>query len=229
MNAITRPTQTRLPYPEAVVLWQGGVHPVSAAIRIWHVRAVAIWFLLLLADGATMRWRGPFTQQQVLIDEAKLLVIGMAATALLIGLAWLTARTTLYTVTDRCVIMRYGLALQARLVIPFAAIEHIGIRVHPDQTGDIALRLKLDQEVPYHSLWPHARPWRFLRAEPTLRTIPEPGVVGTILARAVASRHRERDARIAALATPALPRANHETIYGQISTVEAPMGATSTP
>jgi hypothetical protein len=100
-------------------------------------------------------------------------------------LAWLTGRTTTYTLTDTHVMLKYGIALRATLVIPFGAIEHVAIRVNPDHTGDLALRLKRDQRILYPKLWPHVRPWTLIRAEPMLRCVPEAGAVGALLARGV--------------------------------------------
>jgi hypothetical protein len=36
-------------------------------------------------------------------------------------------------------------------------------------------------------LWPHARPWRMARAEPSLRAIPDAAHAGQILGRALAA------------------------------------------
>jgi hypothetical protein len=78
---------------------------------------------------------------------------------------------------------RNGIALSATLAIPFGAIEQVGIRVIKDHTGDIALRLNPNQKVPYPKVWPHVRPWSWLRAVPMLRCVPSAGVVGARLTR----------------------------------------------
>ncbi len=184
MNAIN-PVATR---PIETVIWEGQPGWRSAAFRIWHVRLVVAWFAFLAIDGAVRLWGDPRTSADALLHgEAHLVAIGVLVVTLLVVLAAQTARTTRYTITDRRVIMRIGIGLRAKLVIPFGAIAHVGVRIHPDQTGDLALRLIPGQSVMYPKLWPHARPWRFLRAEPMLRCIPQPGVAGTILCRAIAA------------------------------------------
>jgi len=146
---------------------------------------VAVYFVFLLADAVRVSLTTPLKSD--LLGDAALLGIAMGVLALLALLSWLTARTTTYIISDRHVEMHIGVGLQAKLVIPFGAIEHVAVRVHADQTGDIALRLIKGQGVLYPKLWPHARPWRWFRAEPMLRCVPRAGVVGTLLSRAVAA------------------------------------------
>jgi hypothetical protein len=191
MNAINpvvvRPTET--------LIWEGRPGWRSAAFRIWHVRLVIAWFAFLAVDGVVRLWRDPNTSADALLQgEAHLLAVGVAVVTMLVVLAALTARTTRYTITDRRVIMCIGIGLRAKLAIPFGAIAHVGVRIHPDQTGDIALRLIPGQSVLYPKLWPHARPWRLLRAEPMLRCIALPGVAGAILCRAIAAVREKAEA-----------------------------------
>jgi hypothetical protein len=205
-----------LPFPPQIALpgaspiqetvhWQGGPRWRAAAMRIWHVRATAFYFAVLLAEGVHESL--PATPAGALArqGEIALLLIALGAVALLTLLAWLTGRTTTYTITDTHVMMKYGIALRATLLIPFGAIEHVAIRVNPDHTGDLALRLKRDQRVLYPKLWPHVRPWTLIRAEPMLRCVPEAGAVGALLARGVSAHgelrrllERERASRAAA-------------------------------
>jgi hypothetical protein len=168
-----------------IVRWSGRPAWRSCAIRIWRAPWVAVYFGLLLADAVRASVMTPLKSD--LLGDAALLGIAIGVLGLLALLAWLTARTTTYILTDRHVEMHFGIGLQAKLVIPFGAIEHVAVRVHSDQTGDIALRLIKGQGVLYPKLWPHARPWRWFRAEPMLRCVPRAGVVGTLLSRAVAA------------------------------------------
>ena len=185
------PTRVTLPGPapvEEIVRWQGAPNWRAAAFRIWHIRAAALYFAVLLADGA---WEARGSTHGAALarqGEIALLVIALGSLALLTLLSWLTSRTTTYTVTDTHVMMKYGVALRATLVIPFGAIEHVAIRVNPDHTGDLALRLKPSQRMLYPKLWPHVRPWSLLRAEPMLRCVPQAGVVGALLARGVGAQ-----------------------------------------
>jgi hypothetical protein len=187
--AIATPGETRTedaPRPLGPALsWKGRPAWRSCVIRIWRAPLVAVYFGLLLADAARISLTTPAHSD--LLGDAALLAIALGALGLLALLAWLTVRTTTYIISDHHVEMHFGIGLQAKLVIPFGAIEHVAIRVYGDQTGDIALRLIKGQGVLYLKLWPHARPWRWFRAEPMLRCVPRAGVVGTLLSRAVAA------------------------------------------
>jgi hypothetical protein len=186
MTAIPRIDAFRPRPPEDATVWRGRPGWASAAIRIWKVRIVAVYFTLLLADGARLAFAGTGAPAGVIEGDAKLLATAIIAVGGLLVLALLTQRTTLYSIDDRQVTLRYGIALQATLVIPFGAIEHVGVRVHRDHTGDVALRMKDGQHMLYAKLWPHARPWRLFRAEPMLRCIPQAGVVSALLCRKIA-------------------------------------------
>jgi hypothetical protein len=172
--------------------WEGRPDWRSAAVRVWKVRLVAAYFLLLLADSLRMTLLPPGGagasgggSAELWLGDVRLLAAGLAVVGGLTLMAWLTGRTTLYAIDDHKVVMRYGVALKATLEIPFAAIEHVGVRLHRDHTGDIALRLKPWQGLMYLKLWPHARPWRLFRAEPMLRCVPAAGVVGARLCRGI--------------------------------------------
>ena len=101
------------------------------------------------------------------------------------GIATLAARATVYTITNRRIVIRQGVALESTVNLPFKAIESANLLMRSDETGDIALQTMRDQRVSYLWLWPHVRPWRITRPQPTLRNIAEPRQVAEILARAV--------------------------------------------
>jgi hypothetical protein len=192
MTALTRITLPSGMEHEENLLWQGAPSWRQAAIRIWHVRLVAAWFTILSLDGATLPFRGLAAPAQTLADEARLCVIAMAAIGLVLLLAWMTTRTTLYTITDRRIVMQFGIALRARLEIPFAAILHVSMKVHADHSGDIALRLRPHQRAGFAKLYPYVRAWSLLAPEPMLRAVPKAASLGAALARAMAAAEEYR-------------------------------------
>ena len=108
---------------------------------------------------------------------------------LLLGLlyAWGTSRVTTYTITTHRVLIRMGIALPMTLNLPYAEVESAGLRVQRDGSGDIALKLAdKGRKLSWFMLWPHARPWRFGKAEPLLRGLVDGEQAGAILARALA-------------------------------------------
>jgi hypothetical protein len=176
----------RLPAGETI-LWQGAPEREALARRALHVRTIAWYFaalaawrgLALAADGASAI--------DIAAGAGLLLILGAAAIVPLALYAWASARTTLYTITNRRVVIRAGVALPTTFNLPFAAIEAAGLKLHGGGVGDIALRLVPDQKIAYVFLWPHARPWRLARPEPTLRCVPDAERVAQLLGRALAA------------------------------------------
>ncbi len=170
------------------VLWQGRPCWRAAAQRIFHIRLIAAYCgLMLLAAGLSM-FDGHTAPALAVAGMGKLLVISTIPLGGLLLLAWLTQRTTTYTITDRSIVLRFGIALRATLAIPFGAVAEFSVCVHRDHTGELALRLKEGQRVSYPKLWPHARRWRFMQPEPMLRCVPHAAVVGALLSRALSAR-----------------------------------------
>ena len=115
------------------------------------------------------------------------LAVGSGALALLALLGWLSARSTTYTITNRRVVMRLGIALPMTLNLPFTLIEGAGCKVFTDGSGDLPLRLRAGNRVAYLHLWPHARPWALSRPEPMMRSVPEAKQAAEILAQALST------------------------------------------
>ena len=94
---------------------------------------------------------------------------------------------TTYTITTHRVLIRMGIALPMTLNLPYAEVETAGLRVRADGSGDIALKLA-DQgrKLSWFLLWPHARPFRFGKAEPLLRALSDGERAGAILSEALA-------------------------------------------
>lgn len=168
------------------LLWQGAPDLKAMALGVFHLRKVAIYFGLLAAwrfaivdhDGASLA---------ASTSAAMLLVgLGAAAVAILGAIAYLVCRTTVYSITSRRVVMRIGVALPITFNLPFAVIGSAALRLNADGTGSIPLSLTGRNKLAYLVIWPHARPWRVARAEPTLRLIPEAAAVAQLLSQAVA-------------------------------------------
>ena len=189
MNALVSPVAFHEAVPlEAAVAWRGRPDAWAAAKRVWRLPWVALWFALLAADGARMAL-APRPPPNAWSGEAHLLVIAAVTLGGLGLLAVLTARTTRYEIDGRSLVLRYGVALPATLVIPFAAIEAVSARSHRDGTEDVAVRLRPGRHVMHLKLWPHARPWTWLRPEPMLRGVRGGGVAAALLAREAAAAH----------------------------------------
>jgi hypothetical protein len=174
--------------------WEGRPAWLPGAFRIWRLRLVAAWFAVLLLDGVRLFLTEPADRPRLIAGAITLVIAAALACLILATLAWFTRRTTTYQIGDGRVELRYGIAIKATLVIPFCAIEKVGVRVHRDGTGDVALRLKPGPSVIYPKLWPHVRPWSLFRPEPALRCVVGAGAVAASLSREIAATERLRAA-----------------------------------
>jgi hypothetical protein len=175
-----------LPAGEAI-LWQGAPDWRGLSRRALHVRGIAFYFAILAA------WRGALLAAdgapaiEVVEGALFLLALGAVPVALLAGFAWLSARSTLYTITNRRIVVRTGVALEVSVNIPFAVIGNAAIAKHGDGTGDIVLQVMPPHRVSWFALWPHTRSFRVMRPQPTLRAVAAPDAVAQTLARALAA------------------------------------------
>ncbi|WP_162906887.1 photosynthetic complex putative assembly protein PuhB [Algihabitans albus] len=202
----------KLPEGERL-LWQGRPSWQSLARRCFKLRWVAAYFAVFGSWWSISAFSDNATLGAALLEGLMLLPIAALALGLLCGLAWLTARTTIYSITSRRVAIRFGIALPMTINLPFSRIGSADLKSYDDASGDIMLSLLGRDRLAYLHLWPHARPWCFTRVQPMLRGLPQVQEAGRILADALAVAVAERQAaeRMAASETtacePAPPRA----------------------
>lgn len=171
------------------VLWQGSPNWRAFAVRVFHTRFVAGYFALLIVWSAfSTLWEGG-TMAAVATSAAWLSLGGALALAVLGVLALLIARTTVYTLTNKRLAMRYGVALPMTINIPLRCIQAAGLREYPNGTGDIPFELKGPDKFAYLHLWPNVRPMRFKKPEPMVRAIPEARRAAQIIADALIEVH----------------------------------------
>jgi hypothetical protein len=175
----------RLPGGEQV-LWQGSPRWQSLAVHAFHLRALATYFAVLLVARAVWMVADGAPAGDVVLGTAGPLLFALCALGIVCWLAWATARATLYTVTSRRVVIRQGIALTATVNVPYAAIESASLKLH-GEVGDFALALVPGQRASWLVLWPHVRPWRLTRPQPSLRDVPDAARVGELLTRAFAA------------------------------------------
>ncbi len=168
--------------PGERILWQGAPSVRSLAIRAFHVRKVAIYFAIVGAAQMGSALSAGDTLREALAGLATLAALASIAIGLLSWMARMSARSTLYTITDRRVVMRVGIVLTMTFNVPYGRIRSAGLRTYADGTGDVPLALGPTDAMGYAHLWPHARPWRLRRPEPMLRCVPDGARVGRLLA-----------------------------------------------
>jgi hypothetical protein len=169
------------------LLWQGAPRWQTVALRVLHVRKFSTYFAVLLAWYAASKLSGGIAPGEAALATGKLLGVALVPLALLTAYAWGIGRTTVYSVTNRRVVIRCGIALPMSINLPFARIDGAALKQAADGSGDIALALSRGARVSYLMSWPHVRPWRLGRAQPSLRAVPNVAQVAQVLARALAA------------------------------------------
>jgi len=175
----------RLPEGERI-LWQGAPEWRVLARSALHLPIVAAYFgILIAARIAAMAIRGE-TVLGILLDSLWFVLPSLAVLGMGALFAWGVSRTTIYTITTRRVVMRFGIGLSVTANLPFARIEEASVRRSPDGSGDLSLGMAKGERISWLFFWPHVRGWRMKRPEPTLRALGDAGMVARLLSRALA-------------------------------------------
>ncbi len=177
---------SRLPEGERL-LWQGVPDWRAMALRVFHLRGLAVYFGVIVAWCLVSGLMDGTPAPDLALSTAKLAGLGLVPIAVLALYSWGVGRSTVYSITNKRVVLRMGLVVPMTMNLPFAQIESAGLRDGKSGIGDICLSLAPGVRLAYLMLWPHARPWRMARAEPSLRAIPDAAHVGLILGRALAA------------------------------------------
>jgi hypothetical protein len=167
------------------LLWQGSPSVKATAFEVLHVGWVAAYFAALLGWRLVAGLSDGQALSQIAIDSIPLAGMAVAAISILSVLARLIARTTIYTITSRRVVMRYGVALPMSVNVPFKAIQSADVAIRRDGAGDIALQVDDLGRLSYFHLWPNTRAWFVRKPQPSLRALPDAQKVATLLSRAL--------------------------------------------
>lgn len=171
-----------LPQGETI-LWQGAPSWRPFTLRAFHLRGLAAYFAVLALWYLAAGWSAD--PADAALGALRLIALGAVPILLLVGLGKLAARTTLYTITGRRIVMRVGVALPMTVNIPFSAVRTADLRLNKDGTGDIQLRLMPARRVSYFALWPHLRMLRVSSPEPVLRALPDADMAARALSQAL--------------------------------------------
>jgi hypothetical protein len=172
------------------ILWQGAPDPRVLAREAWGLRWVVGYFVLLAV------WRVGVSSVEVpmraaLVHALPFVVLGVLACTIIYVIAYVQARSTVYTLTNKRVAMRIGAALTMTLNLPYTWIGTAKLDLKPSGHGTLAFDLIGDSRVSYLMTWPHVRPWHMMRTQPALRAIPDVQMVAQIFADAAETRIAE--------------------------------------
>jgi hypothetical protein len=168
----------KLPKGETI-LWQGAPDWVSLAIEAFHLKALAIYFTLMLffQINYLTEQPGPLNLSAIALSLFMVILLMSCITLW----AWFTAKASMYTVTNKRVVMRIGLVFSVTFNLPLKKILAANELHRKNKTSDISLTISEKDRIGWIHLWPHTRPWRVNQPEPTLRCIKAGQICAEIL------------------------------------------------
>ena len=170
-----------------VLIWQGRSEAHAIAIRgmyLWYVVAYLLGLVvlrtgyLILGDASISEWSALLAWQLL----ASLFIVGV-----IVGLSVLYAKTTIYSLTNRRLILRTGAAVPIHVNFPLEQIASADLKVFSDGTGDIALRLENSDKLYWLLLWPNVRSWWIRPLQPLLRGLRDFELAASALAGAASA------------------------------------------
>lgn len=172
------------------IIWQGAPDPRRLAREALGIRWIAGYFALLAF------WRIGVSSAELPFSAAILhglpfAVLGAIACGIIFVIAYVQARSTVYTLTNKRVAMRIGAALTMTLNLPYTWIGNAKLDLKPSGHGTLAFELIGETRISYLMSWPHVRPWRIARTQPALRCIPDAENVARLFAEAAETRISE--------------------------------------
>ena len=178
--------------PEALpedehILWQGAPNPLRLAKDAWALNWVLGYFALLAVVRVIMV-SPDMSMTAAMAQGLPFLLAGMVVAALLIGIATVQARSTVYTLTNKRACMRIGAALTMTLNLPYVCIGAARAATRRSGLGTITFELIGDTRLSYLMTWPHVRAWHFRRTQPAFLAIPDAARVAAIFAEAAETR-----------------------------------------
>ena len=126
------------------ILWQGAPSTWAMANRVFGLPLVVGYFALLaLWRMVDLLDRGEGLLV-ALTSASWFVALGLVTAGIILLMARMVTKATVYTVTSARVAMRIGVAVTLTLNLPYRWIESADVRRRRDGSGDIALTMKGD-------------------------------------------------------------------------------------
>ncbi|GAB5414631.1 MAG: photosynthetic complex putative assembly protein PuhB [Congregibacter sp.] len=173
-----------LPEGETLI-WQGSPDARTMGRRVFRVRVVAVYFAALIAVHLGFQLSQGRSVGETLLGSSWMLALGVAAVAILAGMAAAYAKTTVYTLTDKRIVLRSGVAMPMMVNIPLNTVTAADMRAFGDGSGDIIFSVERRKRLSHILLWPNVRPWKFTPVQPAFRSVQNIEAVAAALASVV--------------------------------------------
>ncbi len=172
---------------DEMLIWQGRPEATAIATRamyLWYVVAYLLGLavfrtgFLVMSDAPLSEWSALLAWQLL----ASLFIVGI-----ILGLAAVYGKSTIYTLTNRRLILRTGAAVPIHVNFPLEQIAAADLTVFSDGTGDIALKLDNSDKLYWLLLWPNIRSWWVRPLQPLLRGLRDFELAASALASAASA------------------------------------------
>jgi Bacterial PH domain len=171
----------RLPDGEYIV-WQGQPDFKTVMTRLLRARWIAGYFAIATLWSVAVGINNSETAWQMLGRVTFIAVCAVVLFGLMALYARAVAKTSLYTLTNRRVVMRVGIALSASFNLPFKQIAGADFRVGKDGSGDVALTLRSGHGLSGSVFFPHQRGGLWRKLSPQLICLTDAKMVAEQLA-----------------------------------------------
>jgi len=153
------------------LLWQGAPEWKAFALSAFRLRGVAIYFLIVALWQVGSAWADGDVASDIAAVAGWTGLLALCALAVLTGLARVYARTTIYSLTSKRLLIRSGVALPITLNIPLPLIESASLVRSPLGTGSVVLSVAKPNRIAWLALWPSTKPFAFNHPQPMLRAL----------------------------------------------------------
>jgi hypothetical protein len=159
--------------PGEKILWQGSPKWKSFAKHVFHVNKIAMYFGVLLFIQILSKVYSNYSLGDAIQGTLWFVLVAWFTIVLLLVFAYLFSKASIYTLTNQRIVLRFGVAIQMIVNLPWNKVNQADLKAYKDSSGDISLTLSDTEKVSYLIMWPHVKPWRITKAQPMLRNVPD--------------------------------------------------------
>jgi len=163
------------------IVWQGTPDWKQLAVHAFHVRKIASYFAMMVGIQLIHLWGDGLAGRELIVPIVVSSSLALLALALLTTCAWFAGKSSLYTFTNKRIVMRIGIVLTLTFNLPYRRIAGASAKDFADGCQDIALELYPEDRIGWAHLWPHQKAWHVKHPQPTLRCVPNGKEVSEML------------------------------------------------
>jgi len=171
------------------ILWQGRPSARLVARHCLKSAWIGGYFVVLAVWAAVSGLSDHLPTGGIIFSIAVLIGLASVLLGMIELFAWAVERTTLYTITNERVVMRFGVALSMTLNLPYQQITGVSLGALGGKSGTIALALAPGHRLSWLVQWPHVRGWRFAAPEPSMICLTDAKAVVDALVLAYSRHH----------------------------------------